>query len=138
MSDATWELDLEIPSETENGFQIIRQVTERLAALTWSEPEVFGVHLALEEALVNAIKHGNASQSEKTVHISIRLNEQEFNCTITDQGHGFDPNQIPDPTSEENVCRDCGRGIALMREFMDEVRFLGAGNRVEMSRRRQQ
>ncbi len=138
MTDAPWELDVIIPSESEYGFQIIRQVTDQLASLAWSEPEVFGIHLALEEALINAIKHGNECQSNKTVHVNIVLTHDEFRGSVTDQGSGFDPEAVPDPTCENNVCRDCGRGIALMREFMDEVRFVGCGNRVEMSRQRRQ
>lgn len=134
MSDtANWRLDRHIPSDTQEGFDIIRQVAEQLSARSWSEPEVFAVHLALEEALVNAIKHGNAGQSDKLVHVVIDITPDKFACAVTDQGIGFDPNCVPDPTDDENLCRDCGRGIALMREFMDEVRFVDCGNSVHMT-----
>src|SRR5262249_31303404 len=94
--------------------------------------DIFGIRLALEEALVNAIKHGNNMDRAKTVRISYRVARDRFDIVITDQGPGFDPADVPDPTAVENLERPCGRGLMLMRHYMSEVAFLDSGNAVRM------
>jgi serine/threonine-protein kinase RsbW len=93
-----------------------------------------GIKLALEEALVNAIKHGNQMDRGKEVRISYRLLPDRFDVSIADEGNGFDPDDVPDPTAAENLERPCGRGLMLMRHYMSEVTFLGCGNCVRMSK----
>jgi serine/threonine-protein kinase RsbW len=94
--------------------------------------DVFSIKLALEEALVNAIKHGNQMDRAKKVHISYRLHADRFEVRIADEGPGFDPNDVPDPTAIENLERPCGRGLMLMRHYMTDVAFHGRGNAVSM------
>jgi len=87
----------------------------------YGEREIFCIKLALEEALVNAIKHGNQMDRNKKVHISYQVLPGRFDIQITDEGDGFDPGDVPDPTAVENLERPCGRGLMLMRHYMTEV-----------------
>ena len=89
------------------------------AARQASEHDVFSIRLALEEALVNAIKHGNQMDRAKSaIVISYRASSDRFDVHITDEGSGFDPSDVPDPTAIENLERPCGRGLMLMRHYM--------------------
>lgn len=98
----------------------------------FADNEIFGIKLALEEALVNAIKHGNQMDRSKQVHISYRVLPGRFEIHITDEGEGFDPEDVPDCTAVENLERPCGRGLMLMRHYMSRVEFKGHGNTVTM------
>ena len=99
-----------------------------------SPHEVFSIKLALEEALINAITHGNQMQRAKKVAVSYRVTPAAFEVRITDEGAGFNPDDVPDPTAFENLERPCGRGLWLMRHYMNEVSFSERGNAVRMSK----
>lgn len=92
----------------------------------------FAVRLAVEEALTNAFTHGNQNDSKKSVILQCRVDKDAIEIEIQDQGKGFDPSAVPDPTRPENLSIPAGRGIVLMRSFMTEVRFLPPGNHVVM------
>jgi len=111
------------------------KLLEEVARHAYSEASAFAVKLAVEEALNNAIKHGNRFDSSKTIDLTFRVNSAEIAVTITDQGSGFDPEVVPDPTAEENLVKPTGRGIMLMRAYMDEVHFNDRGNQVRMVKR---
>ena len=100
----------------------------------FEEKEIFSIKLALEEALVNAIKHGNQMDRAKKVHIRYCVTSERFDADICDQGTGFDPEEVPDPMAVENLERPCGRGLLLMRHYMSEVTFHPPGNRVSMTK----
>jgi len=100
----------------------------------FSETELFGIRMAIEECLVNAIKHGNQMDPAKQVHVDYHLATDRFDIAIRDEGPGFDPADVPDPTAPENLERPCGRGLLLMRSFMSEVNYNGSGNEVRMSK----
>lgn len=93
---------------------------------------VFAIRLAMEEALSNAIRHGNCGDPAKHVTIEYRVDSQRVEITICDEGCGFEPTAVPDPTLDENLTRPCGRGVLLMRAYMSEVRFNKAGNCVTL------
>jgi serine/threonine-protein kinase RsbW len=82
-----------------------------------------GVSMAVREAMINAVLHGNAYDTAKRVNLSFQQNGQELIVTISDEGRGFVPDEVPDPLAPENLLKTSGRGIFLMRAFMDEVRF---------------
>ena len=123
-----------IPSETSATRRVQEEIERGLKLHGYDERDVFSVRLALEEALINAIKHGNQLDQSKKVTISYRLHENRFEVLISDEGIGFDPNDVPDPTAIENLERPCGRGVMLMRHYMDEVSYSPRGNSVSMSR----
>ena len=103
-------------------------------ATTFTEREIFAIRLAVEEALVIAIKHGNQMDRGKKVHVTYHVHADRFDVLITDEGPGFDPEDVPDPTAPENLERPCGRGLLLMRHYMTEVTFHPPGNRLTMAK----
>lgn len=98
----------------------------------YDQTSVFAIRLALEEALSNAFKHGNKGDPYKTVRMECRVDSKLVLIDIEDQGEGFDPDSVPDPTEQENVEIPSGRGLTLMRAFMTEVMIHPPGNRVLM------
>ncbi|HTV64318.1 MAG TPA: ATP-binding protein [Bryocella sp.] len=82
-----------------------------------------GVSMAVREGMINAILHGNNYAPDKRVNLTFEQTPGEMIVTITDEGHGFIPDEVPDPLAPENLLKTSGRGIFLMRAFMDEVRF---------------
>lgn len=125
-----WSSELRIPSDTSVTSEAIEPLLERLQSAAWNPRDVFGVHLAVEEALVNAIKHGNREDLSKSVHVAFRTNQECVQIEIADEGPGFDPGTVPDPTDADHIDQPNGRGIMLMRSFMSRVEFNDLGNRV--------
>ena len=117
-----------IPNDAAAGQTVQERIIQHLAELRFEDSDVFGIRLAMEEALVNAIKHGNQMDPAKTVRIAFRAGFQRVRIEIEDQGEGFKPSEVPDPTSDENLERPCGRGIMLMRAFMTSITFNDTGN----------
>jgi serine/threonine-protein kinase RsbW len=126
--------DVLIPSDTAEARRVQEEIEKQLAARRASDQEIFSIRLALEEALVNAIKHGNQMDRSKTVRIRYRLLPDRFEVQITDEGPGFDPTDVPDPTAVENLERPCGRGLMLMRHYMTQVDYNERGNSVSMTK----
>jgi len=127
-------VDLVIPSDPAEARTIQEQIEQLLQARETHDHDIFSIRLALEEALVNAIKHGNQMNRDKVVRISYRLLVDRFEIAISDEGEGFDPTDVPDPTAIENLERPCGRGLMLMRHYMSEVQYNARGNAVSMSK----
>ncbi len=129
------QFEIWIPNDTEEG----RQIQERIAGLleqhNWPMRDVFGMRLAMEEALVNAIKHGNRMDPSKQVFISCRFATDEISVVIEDQGEGFDLSQVPDPTDDDNLEKPGGRGIMLIRSFVTSVEYNDRGNRMTLTKR---
>ena len=121
-----------IPSDPTEARRVQEQIERLLQDRATSDHDLFGIKLALEEALVNAIKHGNQYDRARKVRIAYRLLPDRFEVQITDEGQGFDPSGVPDPTAPENLERPGGRGLMLMRRFMTEVAFNERGNSVAM------
>lgn len=88
--------------------------------------------VGLIEALSNAILYGNRHDPAKAVRVELRVRACSFEVRITDEGTGFDPHRIPDPTTDENRIRPGGRGLFLMRRLLDEVHFNERGNSVTL------
>lgn len=132
----TWQDERAIPSETGAGRAIVEQVLDQLEAHGWAKSDIFSIHLAIEEALVNAIKHGNGLDADKQVQIDCRISSTRFLIEISDEGEGFDLKTLPDCTAEENLEAPCGRGVMLMHEFMTRVEYNDRGNRVLLEKER--
>ena len=114
----------------------INVMIDALTALAYSERDLFGIRLALEEAIVNAIRHGHKCDTTKVVHIRFEAGSDQFVVEIEDEGVGFDPDGLADPLAPENLERPGGRGVFLMRNYMSWVSFNERGNCVTMCRRR--
>jgi CheY-like chemotaxis protein/anti-sigma regulatory factor (Ser/Thr protein kinase) len=141
---------------------VINYIQESLSRVNFcDESAQMQIGMALSEAITNAVEHGNpelasalreapndeyrregerrsaaAPYNQRRVNVSFSLSQSEAVFTIRDDGRGFDPTTLPDPTDPENLLRVSGRGILLIRTFMDEVRFNQAGNEIVMVKRR--
>lgn len=127
-----WKFDDHFPSEPDVCAKIIEMLLDRLEKSSWSPKDTFGIHMAMEEAIMNAIHHGNKCANDKEVHVLIEIWNHQFVSRITDQGCGFNPHELPDPTSDENLEKSSGRGVMLMKSFVDEVVYNDKGNSVEL------
>ncbi len=125
-----------IPSDTARGREVQEQIVSGMEQRGFPPRDVFGVRLALEEALVNAIKHGNRMDPDKSVQIDWTLSEAGVRIVIEDEGEGFQVADVPDPTDDENLDKPGGRGIMLMRSFMSIVEYNESGNRLILEKRR--
>ena len=125
-----------IPSDTAEGQRLIKELLTQLEQAEWATHDSFGIHLAAEEALVNAIKHGNKQDPNKSVHVDMRVSKQQVQIHITDEGPGFNPEAVPDPTLDENLDVPSGRGVMLIKAYMTEVEYNEQGNSVRMVKTR--
>ena len=123
-----------IPSDPAAARRVQEDIERALKDNDYDERDIFGVRLALEEALVNAIKHGNQMDKDRKVHVLYQVGPDLFLVRIADEGPGFDPGDVPDPMAAENLERPCGRGLLLMRHYMTEVTYLPPGNQVAMTK----
>ena len=135
-NNAHWNYDEWIPSDTTVGNKVVLFIVENMQRIGWPEKDMFGVHMALEEAIINAIKHGNKRDPEKKVHVIVDSTLEEFYLKVIDQGEGFDPDAVPDCTAAENLELGSGRGLLLMRHYMDEVKYNEVGNELEIRKKR--
>lgn len=131
-----WRSEHVIPSYIGAGCDAIHEVLQKLEDFQWDENDIFSVQLAMEEAVVNAVKHGNRLDSGKKVRIAAKLADDFISIEITDEGSGFDPESLPDPTEEPHRDSPCGRGVMLIRNFMTQVKYNAKGNGVVMDKRR--
>jgi serine/threonine-protein kinase RsbW len=114
---------LVLPSEIRL-VDLVHEAAERFAGFAGlGEEEALNVGLAVREAVINAMLHGNRRDVRLEVGVTLGLERGRLLARVTDQGRGFDPTRTPDPTAEANRLRDSGRGLLLMRAFVDEVSF---------------
>lgn len=112
-------------------------VVEGAGDLGYSRGAQFALRLAMEEAIVNAFRHGHRGLPETTpVEIEFSIDAERVRVAVQDQGPGFAPDRVPDPTLDENLEAPSGRGLVLMRAYMTRIWHNEAGNRVEMELRR--
>ena len=109
-----------------------RAVVDGIRHAGYDEASTFAVRLALEEAVANAFRHGNGEDPEKVVTVEFKISDEKVWIAVEDEGCGFDPDAVPDPTEEANLEIPSGRGIMLMRAYMTDVSIVAPGHRVEM------
>ena len=114
-----------------------KQILSDLQANNFSEEDVFAVRLAVQEAFCNAMKHGNKMDSSKKIKIDYCITPDKVDISLTDEGFGFDPEHVPDPRCGENIYKANGRGVLLMRCYMDTVEYNDRGNCVHLVRYRE-
>jgi serine/threonine-protein kinase RsbW len=112
----------------EVSMELIRQLQKKGV----DEDIVFDVHVGFEEALRNAMVHGNKSIPGRHVTVEAEISDLSVTICVEDEGDGFDPARLPDPTKQENLLKESGRGVYLMRHLMDEIRYENGGRRVVM------
>lgn len=131
-------LRFEIPSSIDATAEVRKEIQNELARQGFTGHSLFAVKLALEEALVNAIKHGNAMDCTKKVKIAAWITPQMAKLSIEDEGSGFKRRSIPDPRLDENLTKCSGRGIFLIETYMDKVSWSCGGRRVVMVKKNQE
>jgi len=114
--------------------EVWEQLLSKLESSGFSKEDIFAVHLAVEEAFLNAVKHGNKMNSAKNVKIDYSVGLDKVEISLTDQGDGFEPEAVADPRWGESLYKPEGRGLLLMNSYMDVVKFNERGNSVYMVR----
>ena len=127
-SPSQWEL----PSTIQAAEALCVELLETARQRGFEEEDIFAIHLALEEAFVNAVQHGNGSDPTKKIFVQCVVSGEVFEITITDQGPGFCLSDLPDPRCPENLCKSSGRGVLLIQAYMDQVEYNRQGNQVHM------
>jgi len=129
-----WRFSVDVPSVSGAGSQAIDSIIGELERRSWNEQDLFAVRLALDEAVMNAIEHGNRRDPSKTVGIKADVGNTKARIAICDEGNGFCVKDVPDPLACENLECPTGRGLFLIRSFMTKVWHNEKGNVVYMEK----
>ena len=130
----TWRHEIDLPSERGASRLVMDDLLAQLGGHGWSESEMFGVHLAAEEAITNAIVHGNKLDPAKRVHVVCEVSEERVCVEVRDEGQGFDPAAVPDCTADDRLEVPSGRGVMLMKSFMTRIAYNATGNSVVLEK----
>jgi serine/threonine-protein kinase RsbW len=130
-------IDLELPSDLTLMNSVLEYLLARVERLGMVEIEQSNLFVALDEAFVNAVKHGNRNNPEKLLRVTGELSAREAIFTVEDEGPGFDVREIPDPTDPANLFKSSGRGVLLIYNIMDEVEYSRGGAKLRMVKRPQ-
>lgn len=126
-------IKISIPSLIEN-IKIIESFIDNAREKFEINDDIYGnIMISVTECISNAIIHGNQSNKNKLVHLELKAEEDQLQFIIEDEGEGFDLEQLPDPTSPENISKPGGRGIFLIRHLTDEVKFEENGKKTILS-----
>jgi anti-sigma regulatory factor (Ser/Thr protein kinase) len=128
-------IDFELPSDLSLMNGVLHYLIERVSKLGLIKPERSNLFVALDEAFVNAVKHGNRNDPSKMVRITAELSAKEARFTVEDEGNGFNLQEIPDPCDPSNLFKTSGRGVLLIYNIMDEVKYNERGNQLTMVKR---
>ena len=131
----TSEFGYTIVSEVSESSRVQDAIMTMLRQLSFTDEDLADLHIALEEGLANAIKHGNQLDATKQVRVSGTVEGECVCIEIEDEGEGFNPGNVPDPTLEENLEKPSGRGLLLMRAFMDSIEYNEKGNMLRIEKR---
>ena len=118
--------------------ELLQHLADNVARMMhFDESKARDIGLAVQEAVTNAMCHGNLLDRTKKVAVRLELHDDRLAVEVDDEGAGFDPTVVPDPCAEENLMKPSGRGILLVKALMDEVEFLdrpGGGTRIRMTK----
>jgi serine/threonine-protein kinase RsbW len=123
---------MRIPSDISYIRKTSKEIEKFLKEHSVSESEIFDIRLCAEEAIKNAIIHGNKEKKNLFVNISYGFDDGKFIMEVEDEGEGFNPGELPDPTEKENILKSGGRGVFLIYKLMDKVEYKGRGNKAFM------
>lgn len=127
------ELVLELPNDVRTIEHAVDYVMRRCSSCAEVARRLnFNFRVGLTEALSNAMLYGNGDDPKKRVRVEVTMRREAITVCVTDEGTGFDPEGVPDPTCPERIVLEGGRGIFLMRELMDEVQYNERGNSVTL------
>jgi serine/threonine-protein kinase RsbW len=135
MGTASRVLKFAIGSDFGSAQNVQSTILDEVKRRKFNDTAIFAIRVALHEALTNAIKHGNQMEETKKVAVSAKFGPQRVEIVVEDEGGGFDPNAVPDPTLDCNILRPSGRGIHMIETYMHEVEWSRGGRRLKMVRR---
>ena len=130
-NEATYRV-VEVPSNLTDAKKPETMILKDVVACGFDEDSTFAIKLALEEAMTNAVRHGNEGDASKTVTVRYAITPEKVVICVRDEGPGFQPECIPDPTHPDRLSLPCGRGIMLMKAYMNEVEYRSDGREVRM------
>jgi serine/threonine-protein kinase RsbW len=115
----------------------VEEFVDQIVNASQADEELTGsIMLLLSEAATNGIIHGNKQIPGKEVILEARISDTQVIITITDEGDGFNPEEVPDPLAEQNLLKPSGRGLYLMREYADDVQYNEKGNQLKLTFKR--
>jgi serine/threonine-protein kinase RsbW len=129
-------IEFELPSAIALMHVVLDYLIKRTEKVGVCDTEGSNLFVALDEAFVNAVKHGNRYNPEKVVRITADVSTKEVSFTVEDEGDGFNVAEIPDPLDPENLFKTSGRGVLLIHNIMDEVIYNDRGNRLTMVKKK--
>jgi serine/threonine-protein kinase RsbW len=132
----SWTSKKELPSLRNAHLPLMEEILQELVRQGWEGRDFFGIQMALEESLTNAIRHGNKLDESKRVFVECKLSGEQFWLRVTDEGDGFKLKHVPDCTADENLECPGGRGLALIKAYMTHVEYNQCGNSVTMEKTR--
>ncbi len=127
-------LEFTLPSDFAAQQIVHERIVSQIQQAGSTKRDEFAIRLALEEALTNAMKHGNKMAPDKNVFVKSTVDNATVTIEIEDEGDGFTLDALPDPTADENLGRASGRGVLLIKSFMDSAEYNEKGNRLVMSK----
>ena len=131
-------LSFTIPSDDKAIRPVQKRILDDVIRHGFNTHSLFAIRLSLEEALRNAIIHGNRLDRKKKVHVQAKVSPLRVEITVEDEGSGFKRKTVPDPTLDENIHKCSGRGILLMEAYMNSVRWTRGGRRVKMIKKNEE
>jgi serine/threonine-protein kinase RsbW len=134
ISEAPISRSMVVESKPSAVVRVCKEILSKLENNGFSKEDIFAVHLAVEEAFLNAVKHGNKMDAAKNVKIDYSLGPDKIEISMTDEGDGFEPESVADPRWGDRLYKPEGRGLLLMNSYMDVVKFNERGNSVYMVR----
>jgi serine/threonine-protein kinase RsbW len=123
-----------VESKSSAVVDVCKQILSKLETYNFGKDDIFAVHLTLEEAFLNAVKHGNKMDPTKKVKVDYSVDSDKVEISITDEGEGFEPDAVEDPRFGSGLFEPGGRGLLLMNSYMDTVKYNERGNSVYMVR----
>ena len=133
-SEASINCSIVVDSKPSSVDEVSKLILSKLEENGFGKDDMFAIHLTLEEAFLNAVRHGNKMDPTKKVQIDYSVNEDKVEICVTDEGAGFEPDAVADPRFGDGLYRPGGRGLLLMNSYMDVVSFNERGNSVYMVR----
>lgn len=132
ISNTVWHKSWNLSGKRSAIKDVCQEMLNAARQRAFDEDELFGISLALEEAFMNAIQHGNHNDPNKKIAVESLITSEKIDISITDEGVGFDPEGLPDPRQGDNLYKCSGRGVLLIRAYMDVVEYNERGNCVHM------
>ena len=134
VSKATLQKSVTVNNTVSAVAAVCRQILELAKNNGFSRDDIFAIHLAMEEAFINAVKHGNNADVSRHVTVDYAIAPDRIEVSVSDEGSGFDYKNLPDPRHRQNLQKPSGRGVLLMRSYMDKVEFNETGSSVHMTK----